>query len=51
MSLAIILLVAAILLVLLVNESGVDGATGRILRILIIGAALIYLAVTVLPGV
>lgn len=51
MSLAVILLVAAILLVLLVNESGVDAATGRVLRIIIIGAALIYLAVTVLPGV
>lgn len=51
MGLAIVLLIAAILLVLLVNESGVDGATARVLRILIIGAALVYLAVKVLPGV
>ena len=51
MTLAIIILVVAILLVLLVNEAGLDGTSARVLRIIIIGAALIYLAVTVLPGV
>lgn len=51
MTLAIILLIVAILLVLLVNESGVDPATGRILRILIIGGALLFLVIKVLPGV
>lgn len=41
--LAIIILVAAILAVLLVNEIGLDGTTARILRLVIIAAALIYL--------
>ena len=49
MTLAIIILVVAILLVLLVNESGVDGATARVLRIVIIAAALIFVAVKFLP--
>lgn len=50
MTLAIIILVVAILLVLLVNESGVDGVTARVLRIVFIAAALIFVAVKFLPG-
>lgn len=50
MTLAIIILVVAILLVLLVNESGVDGVTARVLRIVIIAAALIFVAAKFLPG-
>lgn len=49
MTLATIILVVAILLVLLVNESGVDGTTARVLRIVIIAAALIFVAVKFLP--
>lgn len=49
MTLAIIILVVAILLVLLVNESGVDAVTARVLRIGIIAAALIFVAVKFLP--
>lgn len=49
MGLAIIILIAAILLVLLVNESGVDVTSGRVLRLLIIGAALIFIVVKLLP--
>lgn len=49
MTLAIIILVVAILLVLLVNESGVDGTTARVPRIVIIAAALIFVAVKFLP--
>ena len=50
MTLAIIILVVAILLVLLVNESSVDGVTARVLRIVVIAAALIFVAVKFLPG-
>ena len=50
MTLAIIILVAAILLVLLINEIGLDGTTARVLRILIIAAALIFVAVKFLPA-
>lgn len=50
MTLAIIILIVAILLVLLVNESGVDATSARILRIVIIAAALIFVAVKFLPG-
>lgn len=46
---AIILLIVAILLVLLVNESGLDGVTARVLRILIIAGALIFVAVYYVP--
>jgi len=50
MTLAIIILVVAILLVLLVNEAGLDGTSARVLRIIIIAAALIFVAAKFLPG-
>lgn len=50
MTLAIIILVAAILAVLLINEIGLDGTTARVLRIVIIAAALIFVAAKFLPG-
>ncbi len=50
LALAIGILIGAILLVLLVNESGLDGTTARVLRIVIIGAALIFFCVKFLPA-
>lgn len=50
MGLAIVILIAAILLVLLINETGLDAVTARVLRILIIGAALIFVVVKFLPA-
>lgn len=49
MGLAIVILIAAILLVLLINETGLDATSARVLRILIIGAALVFVVVKLLP--
>lgn len=43
----VVVLVFAILLVLLVNESGVDATTARVLRIIIIAGAIIFALVRV----
>lgn len=50
LALVILVLVVAILLVLLINEVGLDANTGRALRIVIIGGALIFLCVKLLPA-
>ena len=49
MGLAIVILIVAILLVLFVNEIGLDAVTARVLRLLIIGAALVFVVVKLLP--
>lgn len=49
MGLAIVILIVAILLVLLINESGLDATSARVLRIVIIGAALVFVVVKLLP--
>lgn len=43
----LVALVVAILLVLLINESGVDATTGRVLRLLVIAGALVFVLVRV----
>ena len=50
MWLAILILIVAILLVLFINEIGLDATTAKVLRIVVIAGALIYLCVHFLPA-